>query len=71
MEALIDIKRASEVLGIKIPTLYQWVHMKDSRGRSFIPHLKLGGRLRFRVSDLEAWIAKRKNPGRDSIRAEI
>jgi len=51
---LIDIKEISNLLGVSEKTLYGWVHQRK------IPFLKMGGLLRFDLSDIEKWIQKKK-----------
>ena len=50
MEPLLNVKQAAEILGIRPATVYQHVWKRR------IPHVKVLGALRFRASDLEAWI---------------
>jgi excisionase family DNA binding protein len=50
---LINISEASELLGIRKNTLYEWVVQRK------IPYIKVGRLVKFRKEDLEAWIAKR------------
>ena len=52
MEKLLTIDEASQVLGISVKTIYTYVCKK------IIPHVKIQGNLRFRESDLEAWVEK-------------
>ena len=47
---LMDIANAAAYLGISVRTLRKW---KDKR---LVPFVKLGGLLKFRKSDLDAWI---------------
>ena len=56
---LMGTKEASEFLGIKKQTLYEWVvQMK-------IPFIKVGRLTKFRRSDLEAWLKKRTREEED------
>jgi excisionase family DNA binding protein len=53
-EALLTYEELRRLLHLPLGTLYALVH--DQR----IPHLRLGKRLvRFRVSDVERWLAER------------
>ena len=48
-------REAARYLGLPIGTLYAWVYEKR------IPHIRLSGRtVRFRVADLDAWLAKHR-----------
>jgi excisionase family DNA binding protein len=51
MEPLINYQQASDLLGIKVGTLYAYV----SQAR--IPHIRMSRRMvRFRPSELERWV---------------
>jgi len=50
---LLDTKEASEFLGIKKNTLYEWVIQRK------IPFIKVGRLVKFRQEDLESWLKKR------------
>ncbi|MBL7892215.1 MAG: helix-turn-helix domain-containing protein [Bacteroidia bacterium] len=51
---IMDIKQASELLHLKITTLYEKTSEKT------IPHFKKGNKLYFNRSELEAWIRQGK-----------
>ena len=57
----INEKLTSEVLGVKVSTLTNW----RTTGRYNLPYIKVGRLVRYRVEDLAAWIAKRRQ-GADS-----
>ena len=46
MKNLIDIKQTSELLNMKVPTLYRWVHERK------IPFVKMGNKLRFKETEI-------------------
>jgi excisionase family DNA binding protein len=50
---LLDTTEASEFLGIKKNTLYEWIIQKK------VPHVKVGRLVKFRKADLEEWLTKR------------
>jgi len=56
---LMGTKEASEFLGIKKQTLYEWVVQRK------IPFIKVGRLIKFRRSDLEAWLKKRTREEED------
>ncbi len=68
MERLMKIKEVSELLQISPKTIYNWVHY------GYIPHFKVGQRgkakaaVRFRESDIEQWLKRRRQSGRDSMK---
>jgi excisionase family DNA binding protein len=52
MREVMDIRQASEYLGISGDTLYRYA------SEGFIPAFKLGNRWRFKRSLLDAWMVK-------------
>lgn len=52
---LLDEKAAAKVVGVVPGTLSVW----RSTGRYAIPFLKIGSKVRYRRSDLEAWLESR------------
>lgn len=52
---LLDEKQAASVLSIKPGTLSVW----RSTGRYSIPFVKVGRSVRYRLSDLNAWLESR------------
>ena len=50
MNPLLNIKQASKLLNISIPTIYRMTSHRE------IVFIKLHGRVLFRESDLETWI---------------
>jgi len=50
MPKLIDIKALSEILSIKVSTLYQWVELGK------IPHYKFNGSVRFDEESIKNWL---------------
>ena len=59
MERLINIKVVSDYLGISSKTIYHWTHT------GFIPYYKFPKGIRFRLSEIDSWVKKRKNKGRN------
>jgi excisionase family DNA binding protein len=47
-----------DFLQIARSTAYDWVH------EGFIPHVKISGCVRFRPSDITAWLEQQARPGR-------
>ena len=50
MEKLLKPEELTELLGIELSTLYSWTHLKR------IPYIKAGKLVRFRESDVLAWL---------------
>ena len=72
MERLIKIDEVSAILQISPKTIYNWVHY------GYIPYFKVysaarghGGLIRFRQSDIEKWLQKRKQNGRESFKYSL
>jgi len=58
MERLLTPKQLSELLQVKLSTVYYWAHI------GFIPVVRLGKCIRFSPRDIERWIIKRRKTGR-------
>jgi len=52
---------AAEYCGVKITTIYSWVH------DDLIPHYKPGGRLLFKRSELREWIESSRVPTQEEL----
>lgn len=57
-EPLVDVEAIAERLGVD-PS---WVYDRARRG--IIPHIRLGRYVRFRVSDVDAWVDSIAIPGK-------
>jgi hypothetical protein len=53
--SLLDTQPAADYIGVKPHTLEVW----RCTGRYGLPFLRVGGRIKYRVSDLDAWLASR------------
>ena len=58
MQKLLTPQDVADWFQIKISTVYQWTH------QGFIPHVKMGKFVRFRASEVLAWLEKRSVKGR-------
>jgi excisionase family DNA binding protein len=57
-EPLLTTRHVADLLGVSPETILRWV------GRGLLPAFRLpSGALRFRQSDLDAWLAERATPG--------
>jgi len=65
MDKLLTVEEIAEYLSLKPSTIYQWTH------QGFIPHIKIGSRVRFRMSQIEKWLESRTVNGRARKRVEI
>lgn len=50
MEKLLTAKQVSELLEVKVSTIYDWVY------RDMIPFIKLGRLIRFKKAEIFRWI---------------
>ena len=58
-ERLLTARQVAELLGFSSATIVDWAEAGK------VPAFKVGGRLRFRVSEVEAWLeGSRKGPDR-------
>ena len=64
-ERYVTIGEVMELLSISRSTIYQWT------SEQFIPHYKIKGHLRFKLSEIENWMKRRKVRGRDTYKIEI
>lgn len=53
-ENMVNMSELAAFLGIKMSTLYAWVHSKS------IPHYKIGRLVKFRRSEIDEWLEQRK-----------
>ncbi|MFQ5834579.1 MAG: helix-turn-helix domain-containing protein [bacterium] len=58
MEELLTIQELSKILKISPKTIYRLVH-EDS-----IPHLKIGGSIRFNQRQIEVWLQRKSRKRR-------
>jgi excisionase family DNA binding protein len=58
IESLWDVQELSDKLRVKPSTVYSWVQL------GYIPHVRLGSCVRFRPTDVAAWVNQHVQPGR-------
>ena len=54
MEKLLTVEQLSELIQVSKRTVYDWIHC------GFISHYKLRKGVRFKESEMERWLRKRK-----------
>lgn len=54
---LMTVEKIADYLQVKPSTINQWDHT------GFIPHVKLGNRVRFRLSQVDRWVEKKAVEG--------
>lgn len=65
VEKLLTVQQISELLQVSPRAVYEWAHM------GFIPHYKFPKGIRFKVSEVEQWIKRRKVSGGVSYKVII
>ena len=51
---LLDVRELSQRLGVKVKTVYCWVHARQ------IPYVKVGRLVKFDPLDISQWVESRK-----------
>lgn len=59
---LINVAEVADYLRVKPSTIYQWTHEK------YIPHIKVGNQVRFKVAAIDVWLDRNSVAGRKSRR---
>lgn len=54
-DEMLTVQQAAQVIGVVVATLNGW----RQTGRHALPYVKIGHLVRYRVSDIEAWMTKR------------
>ena len=62
--ALWDIEAVSEYLRVPVSSIYK---MTGPSARHRIPHMRIGGRLRFRQTDIDRWLAALTSSDTDAL----
>lgn len=53
-KSLMSIQDTAEKLGVRVNTLYDWIHQRK------IPYVKVGRLVKFDLSDIDEWLDKRR-----------
>jgi excisionase family DNA binding protein len=64
-DRLLNIHEIADYLGVAKSTIYKWVHQE------YIPHIKMGKLVRFRLCEIDSWIEERSIEGRKERRISI
>ncbi len=57
MEKFVQVKDIAEYLGVSQQTAYFWTHS------GIIPHYRLPKAVRFKLSEVDSWMVRRKRRG--------
>jgi len=64
MEKLLKIEQIADLFQISKRTIYDWTHT------DYIPHYKFPKGVRFKLSEIERWLERRKKRGRKGYQAD-
>ncbi|TFH64334.1 MAG: DNA-binding protein [Candidatus Zixiibacteriota bacterium] len=64
-QSLLTVDQIAAYLQVQPSTIYQWTH------EGYIPHVKLGNLVRFRVSQVDRWLEKREVAGKTKRRMPV
>jgi len=65
MERLLTVEELSNMLRVSMSTVYRWVHC------DFVPHIKVGGLVRFNEQSVMKWLRAREQKGRVRFNLDI
>lgn len=65
MMKILNPGQVSELLQVKLSTIYQWTH------QDYIPHYKVGRFVRFDEIEIMNWLKKSQSSGRNTRRVEV
>lgn len=65
MVKMLSPEQVSNMLEVKVSTIYQWTHQR------FIPHIKLGRFVRFREDEIESWLAENQRKALARVEIEL
>jgi excisionase family DNA binding protein len=65
VEKYITAEQLSQIIQYSKRTIYEWVCI------DFIPHYKLPKGIRFKITEIEAWMKKKRKKGRLHFKLEI
>jgi len=64
MEKLLKIEQVADLFQVSKRTIYDWTHT------DYIPHYKFPKGIRFKYSEVERWLERRKKRGRENYQVE-
>ena len=62
---LLNASEIADLLGVKKSTIYQWTH------QGFIPHVKIGKLVRFKVDVVMKWLNNMETEGRKNRKYDV
>lgn len=65
MVKMLNPEQVSELLQVKLSTIYQWTHQE------YIPHYKVGRFVRFNESEILRWLSRNERKGDARLRVAV
>lgn len=65
MAPLLTVDQIAAYLQVQPSTIYQWTH------EGYIPHVKLGSLVRFRVNQIDKWLEAKSIVGRQKRAVKV
>ncbi len=65
MEKFVQVKQIADYLDVSVQTVYYWTHCK------IIPHYRLPKGVRFKLSEVDNWLSRRKRRGRSLVLSDV
>jgi PTS system nitrogen regulatory IIA component len=59
------VDEVADYLQVRPSTIYQWTH------QGFIPHVKLGNLVRFRLSQVDKWVERKEVDRKQQSRLKV
>jgi len=65
MEKLLKVEQVADLLQVSKSTIYDWTHT------DYIPYYKLSSGVRFKESEIDKWLSKKRIKGRERYKISI
>jgi PTS system nitrogen regulatory IIA component len=65
LQRLMTVDEVADYLQVRPSTIYQWTH------QGFIPHVKLGNLVRFRLSQVDKWVERKEVDRKQQSRLKV
>jgi excisionase family DNA binding protein len=67
-DRLLSLTEAADHLGLRPPTLYRW---RAEGGSEYPSSFRVGNRVKYRLSELDAWLEAQEQAEADRVAARI
>ncbi len=65
MIKMLNPEQVSNMLDVKVSTIYQWTHQR------FIPYMKIGRFVRFKEDEIEKWLAENQRKALAKVEIDL